>query len=111
MQALLRRGADPNLPLLQQNGNGNTVLHFACVLEKEKFIDILLEYGANSFAMNGDGLTPLQMLPGDAVRSMKLRLAQKFKEAGNKLNNADNNNSTINSNIINKHYMKQPLDL
>ena len=34
LQALLRRGADPNARLQEQGSKGNTPLHFACMLER-----------------------------------------------------------------------------
>lgn len=85
LQALLRRGADPNVSLLQPNGRGNTPLHFACLWEKTKFVELLLEYGANPMASNNAGQNPLQLLPADAVRSTKTYIARLFSDAAKKL--------------------------
>jgi ankyrin repeat protein len=42
VQALLRRGADPNIAVLQEGSRGNTPLHFACLLEGYKNAALLL---------------------------------------------------------------------
>jgi ankyrin repeat protein len=55
MQALLRKGADPNAAILQEGSKGNTALHFSCMLEKPKHAELLLMYGANLFAANEFG--------------------------------------------------------
>jgi ankyrin repeat protein len=84
LSALLRRGGDPNAIALQENSKGNTPLHFACLLAKQKHTELLLEYGANPFAENQFGQTPLQLLPVDEVRSTKLYFKKIFEEAGAK---------------------------
>jgi hypothetical protein len=86
--ALLRRGADPNVAILQDGSKGNTPLHFACMLEKTKHMELLLEYGANPSAINQHGQTPLQLLPLDAVRSTKLYFKKSFEDAYTKLRTA-----------------------
>jgi len=53
-------------------------LHYACLLEKPKHAEALLEFGANPFAVNEFGLTPLQLLPNDAVRSVKIQFKKVF---------------------------------
>lgn len=78
---LLKRGANPNAVILQPGSNGNTPLHFACLLEKVKVIELLIEHGANPLSTNEFGQTPLQILPSDAVRSTKLYLKKLFEEA------------------------------
>jgi ankyrin repeat protein len=72
VQAMLRRGADPNMSMKASSSLGNTPLHFACLMEKTKMAELLLEYGANPNAVNQYGQTPLQLVPADAVRSNKL---------------------------------------
>jgi ankyrin repeat protein len=52
MQALLRKGADPNVVIRQDGARGNTPLHFACMLEKPTHAELLLAYGANPGAVN-----------------------------------------------------------
>lgn len=81
LQALLRRGADPTAQVQQAGSRGNTPLHFACMLEKTKHIELLLEYGGNPVAKNEHGLTPLQLLPRDAVSSVKFHLKSLFEKA------------------------------
>jgi ankyrin repeat protein len=85
LQALLRRGADPNVVILQSGSRGNTPLHYACMLEKTKHAELLLEYGADPTATNEHGQMPLQLLPADAVRSTKLSLKNLFEAAYNKI--------------------------
>lgn len=42
-------------------------------------MELLLEYGANPMAKNKYGQTPLQVLPSNAVMSMKLYLKKIFE--------------------------------
>jgi ankyrin repeat protein len=79
VSALLRRGADPNAILLHDGSKGTTPLHFACLLEKTKQAELLLEYGARPDARNEHGQVPLQLLPYDAVRSTKLFFKKMFE--------------------------------
>lgn len=79
VSALLRRGADPNVALLHEGSKGTTPLHFACMLEKTKLAELLLEYGARPDAKNEHGQVPLQLLPADAVRSSKLFFKKMFE--------------------------------
>eukprot|EP01034_Spumella_vulgaris_P024693 gene24693-31067_t len=65
--ALLRRGADPNVIILQEGSR---------------------EYGALPNAVNQHGQTPLQLLPADAVRSTKLYFKKSFEDAYTKLRTA-----------------------
>lgn len=103
VEALLRRGADPNAKLqhevqlvvcrsvvldfkrkcdgLPQGSRGNTPLHFACLLEKTKQAELLLEFGAQPDARNEHGQVPLQLLPGSAVPSTKLFFKKMFEDA------------------------------
>ena len=68
VHSLLRRGADATLATTDHR---NTALHYACMLEKPKHAEILLQYGANPFAVNTYGNTPLQLLPTSAVPSVR----------------------------------------
>lgn len=81
LQALLRRGANPNNHILQDSSKGNTPLHYACLLSKIKHIELLLEYGADPMIKNQHGQAPLQLLPGDTVRSTKTHLLNLFRSA------------------------------
>eukprot|EP01041_Mallomonas_annulata_P000184 gene184-317_t len=81
LKALLRRGADPNVSLLQQGARGNTPLHFACLMEKAEHAAQLLEFGANTQAVNEWGMTPLQMLPGGTVPSIRMKFKKLFEDA------------------------------
>jgi len=85
LQALLRRGADPNLAVTQDGSRGNTPLHYACMLEKVKHATLLLEYGANPYLQNEHGQIPYKMIPGDAVVSTKRQYRQIFDEAYKKI--------------------------
>lgn len=85
LQALLRRGADPNLAITQEGTSGNTPLHYACLLEKVKHAELLLEYGANPYLKNEHGQIPFQMIPGDVVPSARLKYKQMFKDAYEKI--------------------------
>lgn len=84
LQALLRRGANPNAHVLQEGSRGNTPLHYACLLEKFKHIEILLEHGADPMAQNQHRQTPLQLVPKDVLRSTKVQLVQLFQAAADK---------------------------
>lgn len=85
LQALLRKGADPNVAILTEGSRGNTPLHFACLLEKHKHADLLLQYGANPFMKNEYDQHPLQLVPKDTVRSTKTFFKKIFEEAYNKV--------------------------
>lgn len=90
LKALLRRGADPNVSLKQESAVGNTPLHFACLMEKQKHTELLLEYGADVMAVNEYGQYPLQLLPKTAVRSTKLYFKRMFEEALAKMEKEEN---------------------
>jgi ankyrin repeat protein len=77
--ALLRRGADPNVAIFAEGSKGNTPLHFACLFEKYKVAELLLEYGGVPNVMNQYGKVPLQLVPADAVRSTKLFFKKMFE--------------------------------
>jgi ankyrin repeat protein len=79
LQALLRRGANPNIVLNQEGSKGNTPLHFACLMEKSKHAELLVEFGADAFAKNEFGQSPHQLIPADAVRSTKLSFKKIFE--------------------------------
>lgn len=81
LQALLRRGADPNGILTTDDSMGNSALHLACYLEKEKHAELLLQYGANPILTNKFGFKPLDLLPKDASPSNKIHFKRIFAEA------------------------------
>lgn len=85
----MKRGANPNAVIEQEGSKGNTPLHFACLLEKDKVAEILIEHGANPLMVNEFGQTPLQVLPSDAVRSTKLYLKKIFEDAVKKQRDAE----------------------
>jgi len=51
VRALLKRGADPNLYILQPQSGGWTPLHFACRLADLNTVSVLLDFGANPLAL------------------------------------------------------------
>jgi hypothetical protein len=85
LQALLRRGADPNMAVKSAGGKGNTPLHFACMLEKPKHAHLLLEYGANPYLKNEHDMIPYKMIPADSVPSARLQYKTMFGEVYKKL--------------------------
>ena len=95
LEALLRRGSDPNAAVKQDGGRGNTPLHYACMLEKVKHAGILLEFGANPDASNEFGQTPLELVPRDAVRSTKLMYKQMFTEVYEKMSTGIEDSKSI----------------
>jgi len=99
LQALLRRGADPNAQVMQEGSRGNTPLHIACLLEKVKHAELLLEYGAQPFVYNQHGQTPLSMLPSDAVRSTKIYFKKIFEEAGARLTAGESKTASSSSEL------------
>lgn len=103
MLALLRRGADPNVVALQEASKGNTPLHFAALLAKQKHAEMLLEYGANPFAENQHGQNALQLLPSDEVRSTKLYFKKIFEEAGARKLKEDKAKSDAGSSATNRN--------
>lgn len=57
MQALLDAGADP----MQPGMDGDTAVHFACMLEDPQFLQALLAHGANPNVANAEtGAAPLR---------------------------------------------------
>ena len=86
MQALLRKGADPNAVIQQEGSKGNTPLHFTCMLEKPRHAELLLTYGADPFKINEYNMQPLQLVPADAVRSTKLHFKKLFEESYQRFN-------------------------
>lgn len=80
LKALLKRGADPNLSLIQPDSNGWTPLHFACKFENIKVAQLLLDYGANALAQSTDGQTVLDAA-ADAPYSVRKKLADILNEA------------------------------
>jgi ankyrin repeat protein len=95
LQALLRRGANPNSQLNSEGSRGNTPLHVACLLEQKEHAAALLDYGANPFITNDYGLLPLQMLPKDAVRTKKLGFKRIFDEALKRMQTIIDDGSTL----------------
>ena len=89
MQALLRRGANPNQVLTSEGNRGNTPLHLAVRFEKREHVKMLLDYGALPHTLNGYGQSPLQLVPRGAVVSTKKALKRYFEEAIAKLAQAE----------------------
>ena len=51
----------------------------ACMLEKVKHAEMLLEFGADVTAVNRNGVHPLELVPKDAVHSTKLYFRRIFQ--------------------------------
>ena len=43
VEMLLRRGADPSLPVMQEGSRGNTALHIACSLGHQQQAELLIK--------------------------------------------------------------------
>ena len=86
LNAMLRRGADPNVKMLNEGSFGNTPLHFACLLGKYSHVELLLEYGADPDAVNEYGQRPMNLLR-DLVPSVKARMKKAFEAAWQKQSN------------------------
>ncbi len=56
-------------PVNQANQDGNTALHVAAKGDSEDSLAVLLDAGANPRAVNGDGLTPLQLFVKDGTNN------------------------------------------
>ena len=97
VQALLRRGADPNAVSSADSSKGNTPLHYACILEKVKHAEVLLQYGANPYAINEYGQHPFQLITNDAVRSTKLTFQKLFQDAAEKFSSQIGSGATATS--------------
>lgn len=80
MQALLRRGANPNVFLTQADTLGWTPLHFACKHGFLKHAALLLEFGANPLAETYDGKSVLDVAK-DVPFSIRKKLASMLNEA------------------------------
>lgn len=92
--ALLRRGIDPNAAILEESARGNTPLHYACMFEKAKHAEALLQYGANILAVNQHGQRPLDLLPKDAVMSTKLYFKKIFEDVLNNFEKGHGNHKS-----------------
>jgi hypothetical protein len=76
IQGLLRRGADPLMVTAQ---DGNTPLHIACMLEKRRAAELLLEFGASPLILNAHGQSPFQLLPPGSIQSNRLYFRKLFE--------------------------------
>jgi len=81
VKALLRRGADPNKRLSLPGAMDNTPLHIACLLEKPKHAELLIEYGASPYVENEYGQKPHDMIPSNAPGSTKYEFKAIFERA------------------------------
>ena len=72
--ALLRRGADPDV----RDEEGNTVLHWAASRGHGWVVDLLVRYGADLYAKNKRGRTPLDVAVGEAKTVLR-EWARRFK--------------------------------
>lgn len=77
--AYLKKGANPNITILQESSKGNTPLHFAVMMEKTDHIELLLEAGAGPDAVNEYGQKPLDMLPKEMTQSLRTYISHLFK--------------------------------
>jgi len=83
--ALLRRGADPNKQLTLPGSIGNTALHFACLFEKPRFAELLLDFGANPYLKNEYGMMAHELIPAATSASVKMEFKSIFQKATAKL--------------------------
>ena len=67
-------------PVNQANQDGNTALHLAAKGSNEDRLAVLFDAGANPRAINGDGLTPLQLFVKDGANEG--RVAALLLDAG-----------------------------
>ena len=72
--ALLRRGADPDV----RDEEGNTVLHWTASRGYGLVVDLLVRYGADLYAKNKRGRTPLDVAVGEAKTVLR-EWARRFK--------------------------------
>ncbi len=61
MKALLKKGADPNVPSKSMGFNGDTPLHMAAMNGLIDAVKVLLDYGASPAIRNAAGRTPLEV--------------------------------------------------
>jgi ankyrin repeat protein len=79
LHAYLKRGANPNQQIQAEGSRGNTPLHNAVLLEKSDHVEVLLDAGADPDILNQYGLTPLEMLPSQALPSTKTYYKRLFE--------------------------------
>lgn len=70
LQALLQRGANPNVA----DADGNTPLHFAASFNDAQAIRLLLDYGADLSSRNATGFTPLDMCEASSTHVSLVRI-------------------------------------
>lgn len=81
VRALLRRGADVNARILQQDSGGWTPLHFACKLNLDA-VKLLLDFGANPLALGFANETVFQVAEdADLPYTARKKLATMLNDA------------------------------
>jgi len=83
---LISNGSDPNFT----DGVGRSPLHWAAYVDRENFLKILVDAGANIYGADICGKTPLH----DAVTSQSLDCIKTLLDAGANPNIADNRGKT-----------------
>lgn len=88
LRALLKRGADPNVALVQPDSLGWTPLHFACKFENIKHVQALLDYGADPLVETLDGKTVLDVASASPY-SVRKKIADILNEAVMRMEEAE----------------------
>jgi ankyrin repeat protein len=66
VEYLLQSGADPSIP----DKNGNTVLHIASSKNNHKYVELLLQYGADTTVINDKGIKAIDMTKDNEIIHM-----------------------------------------
>jgi len=82
-RALLKRRADPNARIAQRESGGWTPLHFACKFGNLDLVSLLLDFGADPFAVGFDGETVFDVADG-VPHATRAKLADMLNAAASR---------------------------